>query len=150
MPCKYQPGPPPLDILHRIQRIIGTGIPRIKCMPARSAPRFTLCSGAISRSPPYIRDSIWENLFSGREKIVGRYNHLRRRALVYVRQSCMDQVLHNQESQIRQYSLASRARELGFREVTVIDDDPTLHNLNGTFNLGLVAWLSRPRRQNCY
>jgi DNA invertase Pin-like site-specific DNA recombinase len=50
-------------------------------------------------------------------------DHLRRRAVVYVRQSSMDQVLHNQESQIRQYSLASRARELGFREVTVIDDD---------------------------
>jgi DNA invertase Pin-like site-specific DNA recombinase len=50
-------------------------------------------------------------------------DHLRRCAVVYVRQSCMDQVLHNQESQTRQYSLASRARELGFREVTVIDDD---------------------------
>jgi hypothetical protein len=30
MPCKYQPGPPPLDILHRIQWIIGAGIPSIK------------------------------------------------------------------------------------------------------------------------
>jgi hypothetical protein len=58
MPCKYQPSPPPLDILHRIQRIIGTGIPRLKCMPAPPAPRFTLRSGAISRSPPYIPDSI--------------------------------------------------------------------------------------------
>lgn len=28
--CKYQPGPPPLHILHRTPRIIGAGIPRIK------------------------------------------------------------------------------------------------------------------------
>jgi excisionase family DNA binding protein len=49
--------------------------------------------------------------------------HLRRRAVVYVRQSSGGQVLHNQESQRRQYSLADRARELGFREVVVIDDD---------------------------
>jgi excisionase family DNA binding protein len=35
----------------------------------------------------------------------------------------MGQVLHNHESQRRQYGLADRARELGFREVVVIDDD---------------------------
>jgi excisionase family DNA binding protein len=50
-------------------------------------------------------------------------DHVARRAVVYVRQSSPGQVLHNQESQIRQYDLANRARELGFREVTVIDDD---------------------------
>ena len=49
--------------------------------------------------------------------------HLRRRAIVYIRQSSVGQVLHNQESQRRQYSLTDRARELGFRDVTVIDDD---------------------------
>jgi DNA invertase Pin-like site-specific DNA recombinase len=48
---------------------------------------------------------------------------LSRRAIVYVRQSSPAQVLHNQESQRRQYGLAERARELGFREVLVIDDD---------------------------
>src|SRR3989449_10439598 len=50
-------------------------------------------------------------------------DHLRRCAVVYVRQSSIGQVLHNRESQLRQYSLADRARELGFREVVVIDDD---------------------------
>src|SRR3989442_15220315 len=50
-------------------------------------------------------------------------DHLRRCAVVYVRQSSIGQVLHNHESQLRQYSLADRARELGFREVVVIDDD---------------------------
>jgi DNA invertase Pin-like site-specific DNA recombinase len=49
--------------------------------------------------------------------------HLRRRAIVYIRQSSIGQVLHNQESQRRQYNLAERARELGFRDITVIDDD---------------------------
>jgi len=35
----------------------------------------------------------------------------------------MGQVMHNHESQRRQYSLVDRARELGFHNVTVIDDD---------------------------
>ena len=48
---------------------------------------------------------------------------LSRRAIVYVRQSSAVQVLHNQESQRRQYGLVDRARELGFRDVLVIDDD---------------------------
>jgi len=48
---------------------------------------------------------------------------LRRRAIVYVRQSSAGQVIHNQESQRRQYALADRARELGFQDVQLIDDD---------------------------
>ena len=48
---------------------------------------------------------------------------LRRHAIVYIRQSSPGQVLRHQESQRRQYGLADRARELGFREVVVIDDD---------------------------
>ena len=50
-------------------------------------------------------------------------DRLRRRAVVYVRQSSIGQVQHNHESQLRQYGLAERARELGFREVVVIDED---------------------------
>jgi len=48
---------------------------------------------------------------------------LGRRAVVYVRQSSPGQVLHHLESQRRQYALADYARELGFKEVLVIDDD---------------------------
>jgi DNA invertase Pin-like site-specific DNA recombinase len=48
---------------------------------------------------------------------------LARRAIVYVRQSSPGQVLHHQESQRRQYELADRARELGFKQVVVIDED---------------------------
>lgn len=49
--------------------------------------------------------------------------HLSRRAYVYVRQSTLDQVHYNRESQLRQYGLADRARGLGWPDVTVIDDD---------------------------
>jgi len=50
-------------------------------------------------------------------------DHLRPHAFVYIRQSTMDQVQNNRESQRRQYSLANRARALGWKDVTVIDDD---------------------------
>ena len=48
---------------------------------------------------------------------------LRRRAVVYVRQSSSGQVLHHLESQRRQYGLVDRARELGFDDVITIDED---------------------------
>jgi len=49
--------------------------------------------------------------------------HLERDAYVYVRQSSTYQVRHNVEGQRRQYALADRARELGFRRVVTIDED---------------------------
>src|SRR6201985_3790246 len=49
--------------------------------------------------------------------------HLTRGAYIYIRQSTADQLLHNHESRRRQYSLADRARHLGWRDVVVIDDD---------------------------
>ncbi|MFK4496021.1 DNA invertase Pin-like site-specific DNA recombinase [Bradyrhizobium japonicum] len=49
--------------------------------------------------------------------------HLARRAVVYIRQSTADQVINNRESQRRQYGLADRARQLGWSDVVVIDDD---------------------------
>jgi excisionase family DNA binding protein len=50
-------------------------------------------------------------------------DHLMRRAYVYIRQSTPDQVHKNLESQRRQYGLADRARDLGWQDVEVIDDD---------------------------
>lgn len=50
-------------------------------------------------------------------------DHLARRACVYIRQSTADQVQHNLESQRRQYGLVDRARELGWQDVDVIDED---------------------------
>lgn len=49
--------------------------------------------------------------------------HLARGAFIYVRQSTADQLLHNHESRRRQYGLADRARQLGWQEIVVIDDD---------------------------
>jgi excisionase family DNA binding protein len=48
---------------------------------------------------------------------------LKRKAVVYVRQSTQTQVQSNLESQRRQYELVDAARSRGFREVEVIDDD---------------------------
>jgi DNA invertase Pin-like site-specific DNA recombinase len=50
-------------------------------------------------------------------------DRLRRRAVVYVRQSSPTQLAHNHESRLRQYGLVDRARELGFMATEVIDDD---------------------------
>ena len=48
---------------------------------------------------------------------------LRRKAVVYVRQSSQTQVQVNLESQRRQYDLVEEARRRGFQHVEVIDDD---------------------------
>ncbi len=50
-------------------------------------------------------------------------DHLAREAIVYVRQSTIDQVINNVESKRRQYGLVERARHLGWAKVSVIDDD---------------------------
>ena len=50
-------------------------------------------------------------------------DHLAREAIVYVRQSTIDQVNNNVESRRRQYGLVERARLLGWANVSVIDDD---------------------------
>jgi DNA invertase Pin-like site-specific DNA recombinase len=49
--------------------------------------------------------------------------HLARPAVVYVRQSTVSQVRHHHESRRRQYDLAARAKQLGWCEVSVIDED---------------------------
>jgi DNA invertase Pin-like site-specific DNA recombinase len=48
---------------------------------------------------------------------------LKRKAVVYVRQSTQSQVMINLESQRRQYDLVEVARQHGFMHVEVIDDD---------------------------
>jgi DNA invertase Pin-like site-specific DNA recombinase len=50
-------------------------------------------------------------------------DHLDRAAYVYVRQSSLAQVEQNLESQRRQYGLAERAKDLGWRDIRVIDED---------------------------
>ena len=55
------------------------------------------------------------------EKI--KQHHLERGAYVYVRQSTPYQVRNHLEGKERQYSLAQRAKQLGFGKVIVIDED---------------------------
>ena len=49
--------------------------------------------------------------------------HPERAAYVYIRQSSLQQVRQNSESGRRQYELQDLARELGFAEVVIIDED---------------------------
>jgi DNA invertase Pin-like site-specific DNA recombinase len=49
--------------------------------------------------------------------------HFARSACVYIRQSTADQLAHNHESRRRQYGLVDRAKQLGWSNVNVIDDD---------------------------
>src|SRR5207245_784194 len=74
------------------------------------------CSGRPPGEPVPPRAAMMSNA-----KI--RAEHLARPAIVYVRQSTLDQVRHHQESRRRQYDLAEHARTLGWREVLVIDED---------------------------
>jgi len=69
---------------------------------------------------------------------------LKRKAVVYVRQSTPAQVQGNLESQRRQYELVDVARRRGFREVEVIDDDLGRSASGMAARPGferLVAWL---------
>ena len=69
---------------------------------------------------------------------------LKRKAVVYVRQSTQAQVQTNLESQRRQYELVDVARRRGFRDVEVIDDDLGRSASGTVARPGferLVAWL---------
>jgi excisionase family DNA binding protein len=50
-------------------------------------------------------------------------DHLAKRACVYIRQSTPGQVQNNLESQRLQYALVDRARQLGWVEVDIVDED---------------------------
>jgi excisionase family DNA binding protein len=69
---------------------------------------------------------------------------LKRKAVVYVRQSTQAQVQTNLESQRRQYELVDVARRRGFRDVEVIDEDLGRSASGMVARPGferLVAWL---------
>src|SRR5438046_8070813 len=69
---------------------------------------------------------------------------LKRKAVVYVRQSTQSQVMTNLESQRRQYDLVDVARQRGFRDIEVIDDDLGRSASGMVARPGferLVAWL---------
>src|ERR1700752_4024944 len=69
---------------------------------------------------------------------------LKRKAVVYVRQSTPAQVMTNLESQRRQYDLVEVARQRGFVDVEIIDDDLGRSASGMVARPGfdrLVAWL---------
>jgi len=74
-------------------------------------------------------------------------SHLKRRAIVYVRQSSPGQVIHNQESQRRQYGLADHARQLGFQQVEIIDEDLGRSGPARWSALDSSIWLRRSARE---
>lgn len=49
--------------------------------------------------------------------------HLARRAILYVRQSSQQQLLHNEESRRQQYAMRDRLGTLGWSDIEVIDED---------------------------
>jgi len=49
--------------------------------------------------------------------------HLARKAILYIRQSSSYQACHNLESQKEQYAMEERLRQLGWREIEVVDED---------------------------
>jgi DNA invertase Pin-like site-specific DNA recombinase len=71
--------------------------------------------------------------------------HLDRQAIVYVRQSTPQQVLHHQESTERQYALRQRAIQLGWsaEQVSVIDEDQGHSGATAQGRLGFQALLAQ-------
>ena len=50
-------------------------------------------------------------------------HHLERKAILYVRQSSAYQVHNNLESQRLQYGMKERLRQLGWRQIEIVDED---------------------------
>ncbi len=69
---------------------------------------------------------------------------LKRKAVVYVRQSTQSQVMINLESKRRQYDLVEVARQRGFIDIEIIDDDLGRSASGTVARPGfdrLIAWL---------
>src|SRR5256714_3043379 len=52
-----------------------------------------------------------------------RPQHLARKAILYIRLSSPYRVIHNLESQKLQYAMEERLRQLGWREIEIVDED---------------------------
>ena len=83
-------------------------------------------------------------------------HHLKRKAILYVRQSSVHQVLHNRESGTLQYAMRDRLATLGWSCIETIDDDLGRSASGGVTRAGfdrMVAevWAksARSRRGRC-
>ena len=92
--------------------------PSIQCAPRSDLPTDVALEVETAVQGPFPRRNEHRS-----EKITDE--HLRRNAIVYVRQSTQHQVLEHRESTARQYALADRAVTLGWptAAVEVIDED---------------------------
>jgi DNA invertase Pin-like site-specific DNA recombinase len=72
-------------------------------------------------------------------------SHLRRPAVIYVRQSTLAQLERNTESTMRQYDLATRAQALGWPRsaVTVIDEDLGISGASAAGRSGFAQLAAR-------
>jgi DNA invertase Pin-like site-specific DNA recombinase len=70
--------------------------------------------------------------------------HLRRQAVVYIRQSGAHQVRNNRESSTRQYALVERAKALGWpaKSVEIIDEDQGRSGTSATHRQGFKKLLA--------
>ena len=75
--------------------------------------------GTEGKRRPPVLDQMRRAVMS--EKI--ERHHLERKAIVYVRQSSVHQVMHNRESRALQYAMRERVGQLGWSRIEVIDDD---------------------------
>ena len=50
-------------------------------------------------------------------------HHLKRKAILYVRQSSSYQVIHNQESRRLQYAMRDRLSSFGWQDIEIVDED---------------------------
>jgi len=75
-------------------------------------------------------------------------DHLKRRAIVYIRQSSPGQVIHNQESQRRQYGLADHARQAITSGSTVITDGHNGYDGLERFGFQREIYVVGRRRKN--
>ena len=108
-------------------------------------------SGGMRRSSEHWPDCFWKPPRTRRRgRVTMRASEplprsvLTRKAVVYVRQSTPTQVRDNLESQRRQYHLVDVARQHGFAQVDVIDDDLGLSAGGMVARPGferLVSWL---------
>src|SRR5213080_2521582 len=72
-------------------------------------------------------------------------NHLQKKAVIYIRQSTLTQVIINQESLRLQYALEQRAQSLGWRaeDVEVIDADLGLTGASASHRVGFQELVTR-------
>jgi len=71
---------------------------------------------------------------------------LKRKAVVYIRQSTQAQVQTSLESQRRQYELVDVARQRGFRDIDVIEDNPFRQWHDGATRVQAAAGMAGRRR----